>query len=114
MPENAPGTHLLGEETDSAFEMNELTSVTIPNSVTSIGGYAFHFNHLTSVTIPSSVTSIGEYAFEGDHITISTVYMEGNAPMTVAGAFGYAATVYFHAGATGFGNSWIGYATATY
>ena len=36
----------------------------IPNSVTSIGGYAFYgCSGLTSVTIPNSVTSIGERAF---------------------------------------------------
>jgi uncharacterized repeat protein (TIGR02543 family) len=40
-----------------------LTSVTIPNSVTSIGQYAFYGSGLTSVTIPNSVTSIGRYAF---------------------------------------------------
>ena len=42
-----------------------LTSVNIPNSVTSIGGNAFRgCSGLTSVTIPNSVTSIGESAFE--------------------------------------------------
>ena len=41
----------------------DLTSVTIPNSVTSIGKYAFDYTGLTSVTIPSSVTSIGHDAF---------------------------------------------------
>ena len=42
-----------------------LTSVTIPNSVTSIGYSAFSgCSGLTSVTIPNSVTSIGELAFE--------------------------------------------------
>ena len=41
-----------------------LTSVTIPNSVTSIGDYAFS-SSLNSVTIPNSVTSIGNYAFRG-------------------------------------------------
>ena len=43
-----------------------LTSVTIPNSVTSIGERAFYgCRGLTSVTIPNSVTSIGERAFYG-------------------------------------------------
>ena len=41
-----------------------LTSVTIPNSVTSIGNYAFYdCDALTSITIPNSVTTIGEGAF---------------------------------------------------
>lgn len=41
-----------------------LTSVTIPDSVTSIGAYAFSgCSGLTSVTIPDSVTRIGEWAF---------------------------------------------------
>jgi hypothetical protein len=41
-----------------------LTGITIPNTVTSIGGLAFNAcTSLTNVTIPNSVTSIGEYAF---------------------------------------------------
>ena len=41
-----------------------LTSITIPNSVTSIEGGAFEYcRGLTSVTIPNSVMSIGAYAF---------------------------------------------------
>ncbi len=41
-----------------------LTSVTIPNSVTSIGNTAFYYcTGLTSVSIPNSVTSIGNSAF---------------------------------------------------
>ena len=43
-----------------------LTSVTIGNGVTSIGDYAFDgCTGLTSVTIGSGVTSIGNYAFSG-------------------------------------------------
>ncbi|MBR5570372.1 MAG: leucine-rich repeat domain-containing protein [Oscillospiraceae bacterium] len=45
-------------------ECTELTSLTIPDSVTSIGNFAFEYcTGLTSITIPESVTSIGYYAF---------------------------------------------------
>ena len=42
----------------------EITELTVPNSVTSIGNYALPYcSYLTSVTIPNSVTSIGVSAF---------------------------------------------------
>ena len=58
------GTRLIA---DWAFAFcRSLTSVTIGNSVTSIGDRAFMgCSSLTSITIPKSVTSIGENAFEG-------------------------------------------------
>lgn len=46
------------------WECNELISVTIPDSVTSINRVAFQdCENLSTIIIPSSVTSIGEYAF---------------------------------------------------
>ena len=47
------------------YQCTGLTSIEIPNSVTSIGNYAFYYcNGLISIEIPNSVTSIGEWAFE--------------------------------------------------
>ena len=49
-----------------AFAMKNITSVTIPGSVTSIESNAFTgCSNLTSITIPGSVTSIGSNAFGG-------------------------------------------------
>ena len=43
-----------------------ITSVIIPNTVTSIGRSAFERNKLTNVEIPLSITRIGDYAFAGN------------------------------------------------
>ena len=63
---------------DDAFsKCNSLTSVTIPNGVTSIGWGAFRdCTSLTSVTIPDSVTSIGISAFR-DCYSLESVRFEG-------------------------------------
>ena len=69
----------------SAFTVcTNLTSVTIPNSVTSILDYAFSgCSSLTSVTIPNSVTSIGNCAFYGcsslTSVTIPNASIGNNA-----------------------------------
>ena len=47
------------------FQCTSLTSMTIPDSVTSIGNYTFYFcDSLTSVTIGNSVTIIRNYTFD--------------------------------------------------
>ena len=58
------GVTSIGE--DAFFNCISLDSVTIGNSVTSIGDTAFGYcTSLASITIPDSVTSIGEYVFLG-------------------------------------------------
>ena len=57
----------------SDCNLNSLTSITIPDSVTSIGKYAFKgCTGLTSITIPDNVTTIGYEAFSG--CTNLTIY----------------------------------------
>ena len=58
----------------------EITSLTIPASVTSIGGTAFRdCTSLTSVTIPNSVTEIGSPAFAGC-TSLKEVYCKSVTP----------------------------------
>ena len=67
-----------------AFNESSLTSVTMPDSVTSIGSYAFqNCSGLTSVTIPSSVTSIGDEAFYGCS-NLTTVTVQPTTPPTMS------------------------------
>jgi len=53
----------------AAFESNQLTSLTIPENVTSIGVGAFSYNKLTNLTIPDSVNSIGPFSFIQNQLT---------------------------------------------
>ena len=76
---------------DSAFMSNNLTSVVIPDSVTTIGGNAFSFNNLTSVVIPDSVTEIGISAFRYNNL--SSVYIGDNSNLTETTGIGYYAFI---------------------
>ena len=57
-----------------------LTSINIPGSVTSIGYVSFYgCSSLTSITIPSSVTSIGDGAFSGCYSVTNINVDAGNS-----------------------------------
>ena len=62
-----------------------ITSLEIPNSVTRIEGGAFAYNNLTSLTIPNSVTYIGGYAFIFS--ALETVNMSNSVTYIGEGAF---------------------------
>lgn len=56
----------------NAFTSCNITSVVIPNTITSIGSGSFmNCTHLTSITIPNSVITIGSSAFEGCYNLLS-------------------------------------------
>ena len=56
-----------------AFHKNQLARATIAEGVTSIGTAAFYQNELPEVTIPSTVTHMGKFAFTNNQLTSVTI-----------------------------------------
>jgi len=91
-----------------AFPSGRNGSYTLPNSVTNVGPLAFAGCGLTNVIIPGSVTDIGAYAFESC-TGLQSAYFQGNAPPDLGNAFlNDSTTVYYLAGATGWGATFGG------
>ena len=53
----------------SAFKNSKITSITFGNSLVSIGDAAFQGSHLTTLTLPDSITSIGISVFQSNQLT---------------------------------------------
>ena len=98
----------------------------IPDGVMSIGQEAFNSTKLTSVTIPETVISIGDWAFFGCD-ELSSVFFLGNAPelginvfktfdsMTYEKVNITGLVLYYIANKTGWSTpTWNGYPTATW
>jgi hypothetical protein len=52
--------------TTSAFKGTKITSITLPDGITSLGCYCFSgCTNLTSITLPNSITSLDSYCFQG-------------------------------------------------
>ncbi|MGG7131315.1 leucine-rich repeat protein [Clostridium perfringens] len=56
----------------------KLKSVKLPNTLKYIGVQAFVFNQLTEITIPDSVTEVGEFAFGMNNITLEKLKLPKN------------------------------------
>ena len=69
---------------------NGITSVVLPNTVTSIGRESFYQCYsLSSITIPNSVTSIERFAF-GDCVNLSSITLPNSITYIGESAFEYA------------------------
>ena len=80
--------NVVGVDDSAFYGCSGLTSVTIPNSVTSIGEAAFRYcSGLTSVTIGNSVTSIEYLAFYGCSKLQDVYCYAENVPSTKSSAF---------------------------
>jgi hypothetical protein len=104
------GTNVTRIEMSAFYGCTSLTSITIPDRVTFIGFSAFEAcTSLTTVTIGASVTDIMSDAFRSCG-SLTGVYFRGDAPSLAPGTFDddSNATVYYLAGATGWGRSFGG------
>ena len=70
-------------------QCNDITSITIPDNITSIGNAAFAGSSgLTSITIPDNITSISAYAFS-NCVSLVKVNLPSELTHFEDGVFGY-------------------------
>lgn len=72
---------------DCAFEGANLSSISIPSSVTRIGESAFKFCSLPTISIPNIVTNIGKRAFE--FCSLSTISIPNSVTFIAEETFAY-------------------------
>ena len=79
---------------DLSFESCGITSISLPNSIKSIGDYAFNFCvKLISITLPSSLTTIGREAFHCCTGLVAVVSLN-TVPPKLTSSFDYKKVVY--------------------
>ncbi len=80
IPSSAGGAAVTSIAASAFLNQKSLTSVSLPNTLTTIGDRAFTMSGLTSVTLPSSVKYVPEYCF---------AYCSGLSDVSFAGSLQY-------------------------
>lgn len=65
----------------------DITSYSIPESVTEIGNGAFFFSHLEHIQLPDSITRIGEYAFSNSYAVFDDLQIPNGTVEILEDAF---------------------------
>ena len=74
VPQNFCGYRVTVIAKDAFRNCKEIVSITLPDSIVSIGDYAFSYCiNLTTVTLPEGLTDIGEWAFSDSDISEITI-----------------------------------------
>ena len=87
IPANINGLTVTGIGAYAFYRNTNLTSVTIPETVTSLGLSAFEDCNITSVVIPGSLNNIASYAFSGCFSLTNATICNG-IPYIAEGMFG--------------------------
>lgn len=83
------GSCVTGISSNAFNGFSSLSSVTIPNTVTTIWGGAFGYTKLIDVTIPNSVTSIRSEAFKSISTLTSITVSDNVSSLSDYAVFGY-------------------------
>src|ERR1043166_3431749 len=72
---------------DAVFKQKfNVTGITIPSSVTSIGNWAFAYTSVTNMVIPDSVTNLGDYVMYSCY-SLQSFVVPGSVPSIESFAF---------------------------
>lgn len=81
-------TYYVTEIEEWALSESKISSVTLPNTIKSIGDHAFHYSSLKSIIIPNSITKIGVATF-ADCVMLEAIKIPNSVTSIGLSAFSF-------------------------